>query len=320
MRSAVYHRYGGPDVLSIQQTDRPEPRPGAILVRVVAASVNAWDWDKLSGNIFGRLNSPFRPSHRVLGADIAGVVEATGAGVTRFRPGDEVFGDLSDSGWGGFAEFAVGMEKHFVVKPGGLSFEEAACLPQAGLLALQGLSAVRSISPGEAVLVNGAGGGMGSFAIQLAKRAGAVVTAVDAGSKIPFMLELGADHAIDYQQQDFAADVGRYDLVLDTVASRNVGTHLAVLKPGGSYVVVGGKPGVILQTVLQGSRLGRREGKKVALMVWRPVADQMAELAAMVEAGELRPAIDRVLPLAQVAEALRLVGTGAAKGKVLVAP
>jgi NADPH:quinone reductase-like Zn-dependent oxidoreductase len=321
MKAAVYRRYGpAREVVGIEDVPVPTPGEGEMLVRVMAASLNSWDWDKLSGNVFGRMDGPFGPRHKVLGADIAGVVEAVGPGVTRFKAGDEVFGDLTESGWGGLAEFARAKEKFFTLKPKGIGFPEAASVPQAGLLALQGLRDFRTIEPGDAVLVNGGGGGMGSFAIQLAKLKGAQVTGVDRRAKAALMLAQGADHAIDSERQDFAEAGEQYDLVIDAVARRSVGTHLKVLKPGGRYVVIGGTARSLLQNVIFGGSAGRKDDKRVGLLMWQPKTADMDELAAMIEAGTIKPAIERVYPLTEAATALDRLGAREVLGKAVVAP
>lgn len=320
MKAAVYRRYGRPkDVLSIEDVARPAPASGEMLIRVEAASLNSWDWDKLTGNVMGRLDGLFGPANKVLGADIAGFVEAVGEGVTGFAVGDAVFGDLTESGWGGLAEYAIGKPAAFARKPAALSFAEAATIPQAGLLALQGLRH-RGIAPGDHVLINGGGGGMGSFAIQIAKHLGAEVTGVDAGHKLELMRGQGADHVIDSDTTDFSAGTQRYDLVLDAVASRSLRSHLGVLKRGGAYVVAGGRIGSLISSGLLGRRAGKAEGKYAALLFWRPNPADMLELAGMIVAGAVSPAIDRVVPLADTAEALGMLGARQVHGKIVVAP
>ena len=199
MKAIVYERYGSPDDLELKDVEKPVPRDNEVLVQVHAASVNSWDWEQLIGTLQGRLGGPFRPKNKILGADIAGRVEAVGKDVTKFMPGDEVFGDLSACGWGGFAEYVCAAENALVLKPAAMSFEQAAAIPQAGLLALQGLRDTGKIRQGQKVLINGAGGGVGSFAIQIAKMHGTEVTGVDSAEKQDAMREFGADHVIDYR-------------------------------------------------------------------------------------------------------------------------
>lgn len=292
----------------------PQPVPGdtGVLVRVHAASVNSWDWDQFAGTFQGRLANPWRPYNPILGADVAGVAEAVGGAVTRFKPGDAVFGDLCEGGWGGFADYVATDEKWLALMPEGMSFVEAAAIPQAGMLALQ---AVRKhpLGPGTAVLINGGGGGVGSFAIQMAKRLGAEVTAVDRAEKLAFMTGLGADQVIAFDREDFAGRGERYDLVVDVQARRSTGAHLKVLKPGGQYVIIGGTtPRVI------GAALAGLLGRPIGLLLYEPSVGDLEELVRLYAAGAT-PSIDAVYPLERVEEALRHVGEGRAKGKVVVA-
>jgi NADPH:quinone reductase-like Zn-dependent oxidoreductase len=289
------------------------PGEGDVLVRVHASSVNSWDWDEHRGYL-ARKNSA--PRHPILGADVAGVVEAVGGGVTRFRPGDRVFGDLCEGGWGGFAEFVAADEKWFAPMPEGISFVDAAAIPQAGMLALQAINK-RPPKAGEAVLLNGAGGGVGSFAIQMAKRLGAVVTGVDRGSKLDFMRAVGADHVIDFEREDFAARDARYDLVVDVQARRSAFTHARVLKAGGRYVIVGGPLPKIFATVTLGSAISAVTGKSIGLLLYRPNVGDLEEMARLFVAGVV-PKVEAVYPLEQAADALRHVGEGRVRGKVVV--
>ncbi len=322
MKAVCYEHYGSPDKLKLCEIERPSPGASEILVKVMAASVNSWDWDKLTGSFQGRLpNAPFKPSHPVLGADIAGIVESVGPEVTEFSPGDAVLGDLSEDGWGGFAEFAVGDQKHFTIKPDEMPFTGAACVPQAGLLALQGLRLRGGVKAGDKVLINGAGGGVGAFAIQIAKALGAdQVTAVDTTEKADLMLEMGADHVIDYKSQDFCQLDERYDYVLDALATRSTRKHLSVLKPGGTYVLAGGHTKTIFGNLLLGRLLGRRENKCALLLLWRPLATDMAELAAMAVSEKFKIPIDQIYPLERTGEALARLGAGQVKGKVVINP
>ncbi|MCC6736705.1 MAG: NAD(P)-dependent alcohol dehydrogenase [Bauldia sp.] len=318
MKAATYERYGPPEAIAVSDVPAPVPNAGEVLVRVRAAAVNSWDWDLLTGNMLGRTSGLFRPKYRILGADVAGTVEAVGPGVARFRPGDAVMGDLSESGWGGFAEFVAAAEKFLVPKPDALSFAEAAALPQAGMLALQAMRKAPALGPERRVLINGAGGGVGSFAIQLAKRTGAEVTAVDHGSKTDFMRSLGADRTLDYTKANYALAGRLQDLVVEMVAKRPAAQHARVLRPEGRFVVIGGSvPALIGTTTIGGiiSALGR---KKIGLLVYHPNAADLAEIAGLAASGALRVAIDTVYPLERTGAALRHVGEGKAMGKVVV--
>ena len=222
MRAITYAEYGSPDQLKFVDIDRPIAKDNEVVVRVRAASINSWDWDLLTGTFQGRLGAFRKPKYPILGADIAGVVESTGTAARDFQPGDAVFGDISGSGWGGFAEYVSVREAVLAKKSQSLTFEQAAATPQAGVLALQGLRDKRQVQAGDRVLINGAGGGSGTFAVQIAKSFGAEVTGVDAPWKQETMRSIGADHVIDYTRKDFAASAESYDLVLDLVASRSV--------------------------------------------------------------------------------------------------
>ena len=237
MRAVVYDRYGPPDVLRIENVPKPSPAAGQVLVRVAATSVNLSDWETLRGSpLYSRIGGLRSPARRTLGSDIAGWVEAVGPGVTRFRPGDEVYGD-NLALKGGFAEYAIAPESALARKPAELTFAEASTIPQAGAIAWQGTDGAGA---GHRVLINGAGGGSGSFAIQLAKRLGAHVTGVDNAGKLDFMRSLGADEVIDYRSEDFTRGDEPYDLILDLVAHRSVFAYRRALAPGGRYRCVGG--------------------------------------------------------------------------------
>jgi NADPH:quinone reductase-like Zn-dependent oxidoreductase len=315
MKAAVYDRYGSPPELR----DVPKPSPGDndVLIRVHASSVNSWDWDKFAGTLQGKLESPFKPKNPILGADVAGTVEAVGSKVTRFKPGDAVFGDIAESGWGGFAEYAKADEKYLVLKPDGMSFEQAAAIPQAGLLALQALRR-RKIVPGEKVLINGAGGGVGSFAIQMAKHSGAEVTGVDRGEKFDVMRSVGADHVIDFTQQDFTQTGKRCDVILDVTTRHSMFAYARALNPGGRYVVVGGTLRAIFRAVTVGALISLLGDRKIGLLLWHPSTDDLEEMKSLFAAGVVVPVIDRTYPLSEAGEALRHVGEGRAKGKIVI--
>jgi len=321
MRALVYERYGPPEqVLRLEQVPQPRPAPGEVLVRVHAASVNSWDWDLLIGTPLGRLGSPFRPRRRILGADIAGTVEAVGDSVTTWRPGDAVFGDLSEGNWGGFADYVCTKADTLAPIPEGLGFIEAAALPQTGALALQALRRRSTLGPGDNVLINGAGGGVGTFAIQLAKSTGASVTAVDKGEKRDRVLALGADAFIDYREADFSAEPDRYDLVVDVVASRAPRVFARCLREGGNLVVIGGTIPSLMQVAALGGIVGGKRGQRLELLIYRPSTADFVELARRCQDGTLTPVIDNVYSLADGAQALRRIGSGLAIGKVIVTP
>lgn len=240
MKAVVYTKYGPPDVLELKEIEKPIPKDDEVLIKVHGASVNSWDWDLLRGTPF--LNRLFfgllKPKYKILGADIAGRVEVVGRNVKQFLPGDEVFGDLCECGWGGFAEYVCARENALALKPASMTFEEVAAVPQAAVMALQGLRDQGQIQPGQKVLINGAGGGVGTFAVQIAKSFGAEVTGVDSTSKLDMMRSIGADQVIDYTQEDFTQNGQRYDLILDAAAYRSIFDYKRALSPKGIFVVV----------------------------------------------------------------------------------
>ncbi|HEV2378056.1 MAG TPA: NAD(P)-dependent alcohol dehydrogenase, partial [Streptosporangiaceae bacterium] len=260
MKAVVYTRYGPPDALQLMDVPTPVPKANEVLVKVHAVSVNASDWETLRGKpLYSRMRGPFRPRHHTLGSDIAGRVEAVGPDVTLFAPGAEVFADIF-SHMGGFAEYVCVPESVLARMPDGMTCEEASALPQAGAIALQGIQVKGQVTAGHKVLINGAGGGSGMYAIQLAKLHGAEVTGVDNAEKLEFMRSLGADHVIDYTREDFTRNWRSYDVVLDLAAHRSVSAYRCSLVPGGRYMYVGGSVGTLLQVLLLGSLTGRSEG------------------------------------------------------------
>ncbi len=315
MRAVVYGEYGAPDVLRVEEVPVPTPGPGQVLIRVVATSLNLTDWEGLCGSPayarIGGLRSPARP---ILGSDIAGVVEAVGDGVDRFRTGDEVYGDNLDLK-GGFAEYAIAPETALALKPDGLTFAEASTIPQAGAIALQGTVAA---GPGVRFLVNGGGGGTGMFAIQLAKRAGAHVTAVDNEGKLDFMRSLGADEVIDYRVDDFTRGHETYDIILDLVAHGSVLGLRRSLNPGGRYLYVGGPLHRLLRVMTLGAIAARLTGRRMGLLAVKEGPDHFGPLADLCLAGEIAVRIDRTYTLDEVPDAIAEVGAGRIRGKAVV--
>lgn len=317
MQAVVFTRYGSPEVLELQEVAKPTPGDDEVLVRVHAVSLNEWDYGALLGDslvnrlIFGLS----RPKKRILGSDIAGTVEAVGPKVTRFQPGDPVFGDLSGR-WGGFAEFVCAPEQALLRKPPGMSFAQAAAIPQAGLLALQGLRLLGPIQAGQRLLINGAGGGVGTFAIQLAKAEGVEITAVDGADKLPLLRSLGAAQVLDYRQVDFTRDGQRYDRILDVKTTRSVLACARALRPGGSYVTVGGDMARLFQALLLWPWIAMTS-KRIRLLALK-VNEGLAEVTALFEAGRVLPVIDRTYPLAEVPDAFRHYGTARHLGKVVI--
>ena len=319
MKAVVYAEYGSPDVLRLKDVAKPTPKDDEALVNVRAASVNSWDWDLLRGRPYlARVGALRRPKHEILGADIAGRVEAVGRNVQQLRPGDEVFGDISGCGWGGFAEYVCARERALAPKPASMTFEEAAAVPQAAVLALQGLRDKGRIRSGHRVLINGAGGGVGTFAVQIAKSFGADVTGVDSARKLDTLRAIGADRVIDYAREDFTKNGQRYDLILDVVARRSIFDYQRALRPNGRFVVVGGATARILQVAVLGPVLSRTSGKNMGLLLHRPSMEDLEVVKELVEEGKVAPVIDRRYPLSEVPEALRYFGEGHVQGKVVV--
>lgn len=315
MRAAVYDRYGGPEVVRIDDVPTPSPGAGQVLLKVVATSINLSDWETLRGSpLYARLSGLRAPARHVLGSDIAGRVEVVGQGVTRFQPGDEVYGDNLELK-GGFAEYAVVAERALARKPAELAFAQASAIPQSGAIALQG---TEGAAPGVRVLVNGGGGGSGSFAIQLARRLGAHVTGVDNARKLDFMRSLGAHEVVDYQSADFTRPDQPYDLILDLVAHRSMFAYRRALASGGRYWCVGGTARALLRLVTIGSLVGRLSHREIGVLLVRQGPAHFEPLARMCVAGEVTVHIDRTFALDDVAAALAHVGEGHALGKVVV--
>ena len=320
MKAVVYTQYGSPDVLQFKEVQKPAPRDDDVLIKVHAASVNSWDWDMLTGRplayrFFSGMRKPKKT--KILGCDIAGRIEAVGSKITQFDPGDDVYGDLCEGSWGGFAEYVCARENELTLKPAGMTFEEAAATPQAGLLALQGLCEKREIQPGQRILINGAGGGVGTFAIQMAKAFGAEVTGVDSTGKLDMMRSLGAHHVIDYTQEDFTRNGKFYDLILDVKTDRSIFDYRRVLKANGIYVTVGGRSARILQLVFLGSLISMIGSKKLTLIMHKPNKN-LNMLNELFESGKIKPVVDRCFPLSETAGAFRYFGEGHFKGKVVV--
>lgn len=314
MRAVVYDRYGPPDVLRVEDVPTPSPAPGQVLVKVAATSINLSDWETLRGSpLYSRIGGLRSPARRTLGSDIAGWVDAVGPDVTQFRPGDEVYGDNLMLK-GGFAEYAIAPASVLARKPAALSFDEASTIPQAGVIARQGTDGAAG---GRRVLINGAGGGSGAFAIQLAKRLGAHVTGVDNAGKLDFMRAVGADEVIDYRRADFTR-AGPYDLILDLVAHRSVFAYRRALAPGGRYRCVGGSVPTLLRVLTVGTVAGALTGRRLGVLAVKEGPAYFEPIAEMCAAGDLTVHIDRTFTLAQVPAALAHVGEGRALGKVVV--
>lgn len=322
MKAIIYHNYGTPDELKLVELDRPLPKPGEVLVKVYAASINSWDWDLLCGKqlLLRIIGGLLKPKHKILGADIAGVVEAVGSNTNGFKPGDEVFGDIAGCGFGGFAEYVSVPEKLLAKKSPAMSFEQAAALPQAGLLALQGLLYGGEITAGQQVLINGAGGGVGTLALQYAISCGAYVDCVDLPEKFDLLRSLGTTHCIDYTKEDYTRAGKQYDLILDVIAHGTIADYRRALKPAGVFSMIGGSMGsLMLKLMLFGPAISKYAGKKLGIMGYRPSRKDLDTITQLFEEGKLLPVVDKTYSLANTPEAFRYFATGKVKGKIVIA-
>jgi NADPH:quinone reductase-like Zn-dependent oxidoreductase len=321
MKAWMRERYGGPEVLELREVATPDPAAGEVLVRVHASSVNAADLDYLYGRPFvTKMGTGLRvPRNKALGLDIAGTVEAVGEEVNGVSVGDEVFGDLTTCGYGAFAEYAIATEKAIAPKPASLSFEEAATVPQSGILAIQALHAWRPTKAGDAVLVNGASGNVGPFAVAIAKAYGGEVTGVCSSGKMDFVRSLGTDDVIDYTKEDYAASGRQWDRIVDVAAHRGILASRRALKSGGVYAWAGGDMRSLAGAMTVGPLLSLVTRKRSSLFSWKPF-DQgdIAELTRLIEAGTLRPVIDRTYSLAEVPDALRYLDEKRSQGKLVI--
>ena len=322
MKAVVYTKYGPPDVLELKEVEKPTPKDNEALVKVHAASVNAADLEILRGMFPTRLlyQGLLKPKNTIPGTDIAGRIEAVGRNVKQFQPGDEIWRDLSyPHGFGTFAEYVCVPENALRLKPASMTFEEAAAVPTAAVVALQHLLAKRPIQPGQKVLINGAGGGTGTFAVQIAKYFGAEVTGVDSTAKLDMLRSIGADHVIDYTQEDFTKNGQHYDLILDVVVHRSIFDYKRALSPKGICVFVGGSMTRVFLNTLLGSLISMTGSKKMGLGTWKPnKKEDLDFLKELFEAGKVKPVIDRRYSLSEVPEALQYLKEGHAKGKVVI--
>jgi NADPH:quinone reductase-like Zn-dependent oxidoreductase len=321
MLALVFHNYGSPAVLKLEEVQKPVAQENEVLVKVVAASAAAGDWHRMRGAPYllrlseGLLN----PKNPRLGASVAGRVEAVGKNVTQFHPGDAVFGDLSASGFGAFAEYVAAPESAFVLKPTNLTFEQAAAVPVSAVTALQGLTDLGRIQPGQKVLINGASGGVGTFAVQLAKALGAEVTGVCSTGKVAMVRALGADHVIDYTKEDFAQSGKQYDLILAANGYQPLSAYQRALAPQGIYVTTGGSMQQMLEAMILGPLRSKQGGQTIGNLLAKPNQKHLSIVKDLIEAGKVTPVIDKCFPLHDVADAVRHVEAGHAKGKVVIA-
>lgn len=321
MQAVVYTKYGPPDVLHLEEVKKPTPMDNEVLVEIHAASANAKDWRLLRADpflirlMYGGL---FKPKHKILGADIAGRVEAVGSNATQFRPGDEVYGDIGECGLGGFAEYVSVPEDVLALKPANMTFEEAAAVPMAAVSALQALRDDGEIQPGQKVLINGASGGVGTFAVQIAKAFGAEVTAVCSTRNLDRMRSLGADHVIDYTQENFTQNGQQYDLILAVNGFHPISDYKRALNATGIYVMAGGSTKQIFQALLLGSWMSRGGDKQMRSLSGKPSQSDLISVAELIKAGKVTPVIDKRYPLSETPEAIRYLEEGHARGKVVI--
>ena len=320
MKAYVYEKYGSYKNLILKELDKPVPKTDEVLVKIHAFSINDWDWALLLGkSLITRMgNGLFKPKMTpILGSDISGVIESVGKDIKNYQPGDSVYGDISGSNWGGFAEFACAKENALILKPKNMSFEDAAALPQAGILAVQGLFDQGNIQKGNKILINGAGGGVGTLGIQIAKQFDCEVTGVDSSDKFQMMTELGYDHLIDYRETDFTKAENQYDLILDNKTLHPIKSFMKVLTPQGTYVTTGGSMGRILEALLLGP-LFRKLYKKQVKVVMLNANKDLAYFNDQYNSGLIKPVIDGSYELEQLPEAMKYFDRGGHKGKLVI--
>lgn len=319
MRAVVYRKYGSWDELKLEEVEKPSPSSDEVLIRIRAVAINDWDWQMLQGIPFvNRMDNGLRrPRKIILGLDIAGRIDSVGKQVTGFKAGDEVYGDISGT-WGGFAEYVCVKESKLALVPAGISFAEAAATSHAANLAVQGLIDVGRIQRGQKILINGAGGGVGTFGMQIAKLYEAEVTGVDNSEKLDSMSSLGFDHVIDYMKEDFTQNGKQYDLILDTKTNRPPSAYLRALSPRGTYVTVGGDTGKLLGGVLVMGSLISMLGKKSLRLVILKANKDSAYINELYASGKIKPIIDGPYPLADLPGQMRRFGAGKHRGKIVI--
>lgn len=318
MKAVIYTRYGSPDALQLTEVTTPVPADDQILVKIHAVSINGSDREGLIGKpLYSRIGGFLKPGQQILGSDIAGRVEAVGKSHTEFKVGDEVFGEIPGY-HGGFAEYVCTRGKTLALKPASLTFEAASAIPQGGVIALNGIRTQGKVQPGQKVLINGAGGSAGMFAVQIAKLHGAEVTGVDNSHKLDFMRALGADHVMDYTREDFTRGGKRFDLILDLIAHRSAFAYPRALNPNGTFFIVGGSVTTLLQVLLFGPWIKSRTGKSLRVLAVPQNREDLLAVTELIEAGKIRPVIDRRYLLSEVPEAMRYVSDGRNKGKVVI--
>ncbi len=321
MKAIVFTEYGSTDVLQLKEVATPVPGDDEVLVKIHAASINDWDWGLMHGEpVFTRLFTGLlkpKPRIQIPGCDIAGQIEAVGRNVDGFQPGDKVYGDLCQSGFGAFAEYVCAPETALASMPPSMTFNEAASIPQAAMLAVQGLFDRGKLHAEQKLLINGAGGGVGTFGVQMAKTLGVEITVVDSSIKLDMLRSLGAHHVIDYREEDFTRNGQRYDLILDTKTTRSMGDYVRSLSPNGIYATVGGSMPRIFQALFMGPWISRTSKKKIQVVALKPNKD-LAYMNELFEAGKVTPVMDGPYKLSEVPEALQYFGKAEHKGKVVI--
>ncbi|WP_409294083.1 NAD(P)-dependent alcohol dehydrogenase [Peribacillus sp. SCS-26] len=320
MKAVICEKYGSPQVLEVKEIKKPVPGDHQVLVKVHASSLNFGNLVLLKGKPFpARFAFGLtKPKYPVPGGDIAGTVEAVGKHVTLFREGNEVFGDLSVCGWGGFAEYAAVPESALALKPDNISFEEAAASPMAAVTALQGLRDKGKIQPGQKVLIYGASGGVGTFAVQIAKAFGAEVTGVCSTRNVEILRSIGADYVIDYTKEDFTLNEGHYDLILGVNGSNSMSAYKRALKPNGHFVHVGGSESQFFQALFLGPLISRTGSRSFNHLLQRANQQDLNEVKELLQSGKVKPVIDKRFSLSEIVEAFQYFGEGHAQGKVVV--
>jgi len=320
MKAMVYTKYGSPDVLQLKEVEKPSPKEDELLIKIHAAAITAGDVIVLKGEPFVTrfVTGLQKPKNTIPGKEMAGRVEAVGGNVTQFQLGDEVYGDLSVAGWGAFAEYVAVPENAVALKPANLTFEQAAAVPESAVVALQGLRDKGKIQPGQKVLINGASGGVGTYAVQIAKSFGAEVTAVCSSRNTDMVRSIGADYVIDYTAEDFTQNGQQYDLILAANGYHPISDYRRALSPEGIYVATGGSMTQSLQATMMGPFISKTGSKTMGGMMVKPNQDDLVFMKELLEAGKVVPVIDRCYPLSEIAEAYHYIGDGHAKGKVVI--
>ena len=319
MKAIICTKYGLPEVLQLKEVEKPTPKENEVLVKVIATAVNDYDWSMVRGKpyLYRLMFGIIKPKRKITGMELAGVIEALGTNATSFKVGNEVYGDISGYGFGSFAEYICINEKALKLKPGEMSFEQAASIPHASMLAVQALIDIGKVQKGEKILINGAGGGFGTFGLQIAKLFSTQVTGVDTGDKLEMMKSIGFDHIIDYRKEDFTKNGQRYDLILDAKTNRSTFNYLRSLSPNGRYVTVGGTTSRLLQAFFLGPIIHRFSKKNIRIVALKPNKD-LDYINELFEEGKINPVIDGPYKLSEVPEAIRYFGEGKHKGKVVI--